>query len=780
MEYVIQMNSVNQAEAGTYLLREGETAECVCLILKGKAAVDGRGVYLTLGAGSFLGLNDLYEGKYLCDYISLEDVSFYAFPVKNPSGLGQILSANKEYGGLMLWSFSRYISDLTAFSEELTKQAAEQFKYCRNTYERYREISSEQKLKPRNLQLVHGLQEFHAAVRPAEKKLRYYREAAGIALDKHKDYFSGAPVMVQYHVEEEAELINGLLKGCREAAEYLEDVFHLIINQGDENLFVYIAALIGDIRAKNGDENELTDMLDELTERINKIDIFFSDCIGRVLYVDRERLEKIYAAVLSGGKVIIAEPENEVIEEIQGEDLDKLTRSLQGSLRKILAFSEWDPEKADRFERNINEFVQLQDRMLQSNEIRKLKKEITEQFFDLYMEVFLNAYRNDSLPPAVELFLNYAFVDERLIDREQLAQLWSFPREEQQPEPCRVYSLREWLTLIYEMKRVPSKSEFDMEYEETLRDMKKRGQVSDAEIRQALNNPKRWLDYEIHNVFSCNDRLINGQISTFVPILYGDSLSLKLSSSFTGKKTINDLVVRLLQKDPTVFYRELMYTNVAGGLEREYIMRPVYPEIILFPISGANGIMWQDISGKHRDSSGRFLMPRFFEGRPEDTMVRMLGRFRWELCRTIQGSSWNSIQVKSLTSEYCDYLQYFRKNHELSEEKKEKLKMQIQHAKGNSRETFVQDYEMWIKYESTGAIRMNKVAREILATYCPFAKQTRKSLAGQPIFDEAGARFERNLTRKLYELDLHYRNLEKDNINIPEEMLLTMEYYKTV
>ena len=58
---------------------------------------------------------------------------------------------------------------------------------------------------------------------------------------------------------------------------------------------------------------------------------------------------------------------------------------------------------------------------------------------------------------------------------------------------------------------------------------------------------------------------------------------------------------------------------------------------------------------------------------------------------------------KSLTSEYSDYLQFYRKNRDLSEEKKDKIKLQIQKGRNNSSEIFVIDYEAWINYESKGA-----------------------------------------------------------------------------
>ena len=187
--------------------------------------------------------------------------------------------------------------------------------------------------------------------------------------------------------------------------------------------------------------------------------------------------------------------------------------------------------------------------------------------------------------------------------------------------------------------------------------------------------------------------------------------------------------------------------------------------------------MWQETSSRKRDSAGRILVPMFFEGAPDDAMLRALGRFRWELCKTIMGLSWNNIQVKSLTSEYFDYVTYYRKNHDLSDEKKEKIKTQLTKARNNIREVFVQDYECWINYEANGALRLNKVVRELFATYIPFPKSIRANVEQQPVFDDAFARFERNLKKKVYDLDLHYKNLEKAGSEITPELKITKEFY---
>jgi hypothetical protein len=113
-------------------------------------------------------------------------------------------------------------------------------------------------------------------------------------------------------------------------------------------------------------------------------------------------------------------------------------------------------------------------------------------------------------------------------------------------------------------------------------------------------------------------------------------------------------------------------------------------------------------------------------------MVETMGRYRWEICRKEQGVYWNDIREKSLTSEYCDYIQFYRKNTELSAEAKEKIKTALARVRNNYREVFVKDYQAWMKFESQGSFRLNKISRDILVKYCPFAREVRQNLASNP------------------------------------------------
>jgi hypothetical protein len=88
------------------------------------------------------------------------------------------------------------------------------------------------------------------------------------------------------------------------------------------------------------------------------------------------------------------------------------------------------------------------------------------------------------------------------------------------------------------------------------------------------------------------------------------------------------------------------------------------------------------------------------------------------------------------------------------------------------------DYEMWMKNEVNGAMKLNKVAREIMATYCPFEKNIRTQLAAQPAFEDAMARYRRESAKKLREVELRHFAITKNGIELPQELIDTMAYYK--
>ena len=74
-------------------------------------------------------------------------------------------------------------------------------------------------------------------------------------------------------------------------------------------------------------------------------------------------------------------------------------------------------------------------------------------------------------------------------------------------------------------------------------------------------------------------------------------------------------------------------------------------------------------------------------------------------------------------------------------------------------------------------MKMNKVAREIVATYCPFEKELRTKLNAQKPYEVAQARSYRNALKKKQEFELKIKAIQKVTADVPEEILETYSYY---
>lgn len=113
----------------------------------------------------------------------------------------------------------------------------------------------------------------------------------------------------------------------------------------------------------------------------------------------------------------------------------------------------------------------------------------------------------------------------------------------------------------------------------------------------------------------------------------------------------------------------------------------VIPVLFCFPNVGTRAALWQEIEGKKRDSKARMIMPIFL-AENDMTFTALCGEYRWEITKTEQGVHWNDLKDLSLTSEYNDYIQFYKKNREFNTEQREKIKKQIQKAGSNLEELF--------------------------------------------------------------------------------------------
>ncbi len=775
MKQTINLNAVNQYKKGDSIYTEGDTLSSIALVIKGRIQIHNDGACYLMGPGMFLAVSDIIHGRYQSTYTACEDAAFYVFAVDHKDDLENIMSINKDYNGFIIMSLNKVISELGRLYKGMLKHGHGLYNFLTDKFKFYYDSASRLGYTARRPEWVDELSEFDSFLVPDLDKINYYKECANIPIDVLKPFYSHSNIITMYQLEDQFELITQLNEILKDQATKLLAMSEYLIDDSDTCLFGLIAAYAIEIVNANGNSAELLDTMDSIIEKIDMIESFFKSSLGSKMNIKRKRMEEAYHLLFTGTKD--KDMSVQTYLKYSVEEAEKVIADLEESFKQILDYSSIDADKAKRYQDNMQDFVNLRDKLSIDDNGRKIRKQLTDEFYDLYKHVFLRAYKDKNIPRIIDMFLKYGYADERLLTKEQLLSLY-FLKEEETSEAIPIYNIKEWLTLIFEGKKEPSKNEFDQEYNEMLISLKNKGKITEKQAKEYIIDMERKLDYEIQNMFRYNNRTTNGQISTFVPVLHKDMMYGQFEQSLITPKSAMEAFNKLLEVDYSVFDRETLYVNQEKKIEKEYIIERIYPDIILMPTVGINGVMWQEITGKKRNSPGRILFPIFCEANLFQNIVKVCGRFRWEMCRTIEGTAWNDIKVKSLTSEYSDYLQFYRKNRELSEERKEKLKYQIQKGRNNSREIFVIDYEAWVNYESRGAIKLNKPVREIMATYCPFAKDLRERLIIQPIFEEAYMRFNRSRLNKIREIEGRHRLLQKDNIELTNELVDTLKYYK--
>ena len=164
-------------------------------------------------------------------------------------------------------------------------------------------------------------------------------------------------------------------------------------------------------------------------------------------------------------------------------------------------------------------------------------------------------------------------------------------------------------------------------------------------------------------------------------------------------------------------------------------------------------------------------VPMFSSANNKLMFTKLAGEFRWEMCRREQGVHWNDVTVPSLTSEFSDYIQFYRKNRDISPEMREKIKAQLQSARNSAKGVFVSDYILYIEYESRGSLRLNKVSRGIIFRYCPFPKEKRESLAiSAPAFKELVEKYNIKIAQKHHLMDILIQKITKAGFDVPKEI----------
>lgn len=456
-----------------------------------------------------------------------------------------------------------------------------------------------------------------------------------------------------------------------------------------------------------------------------------------------------------------------------------LPEEVRNSLEKILAYSGLAPERARLFTAHLEVFKRLSDNPRADKEIRRLKGALATLFFEVYGMVARKVLEDKNPGRVYQMFLHYGFMDEGLAGVDNTLTLYEMVDQAPGEGKCSVYNGQTWLGKIISREKEPSVNDFGLDYQDVFREKKRRGEITDKDKAQYDEDLDGRIDHEIGGLFKMGQRMCCGRSSDYFPIFHRGMVTGDLSKSLVTPQRLEESLDRILQVDFSALHRETVYSNPEKGIRQELIMQAVWPDFILMPVFGAEGVMWQGLSGKLMNSPGRFLFPIFLSANLDDVMLETVAKFRWELSRALFAYTLSDSQEGALVGDYSSYIQFYKKNRDLSSDAKEKLKVQIEKKRNHTADVFASDYYAWVQYESKGLLRLNKVAREILFKHCPFSRPIRDSLEKQPLFSQFIRQFENIRARQARLLEARYAKLQRSGIELDKELEENLRYYQS-
>lgn len=703
---------------------------------------------------------------YLCDYIAAEDTTLAAFVCTNSEDLKKIIAGQNKVRGIFLRAALVQRHQLLCLYSDLSSKVI----MFRNTvgilYNDYKTFCGRYRIQEESFSKI---EQFKALVMQHRAERWEVSNSVSIIKNYMQDYLQligrddGMTVGV---IMEAAAQMRRFTQGIFEMEAYLSYNKDILLGDSGMDLFQLFFDLAVEMQVKKHSMEPVEEKVRLIAETAEKLQIYNDRMISRRMEEFREY-------------DYIGEAQGENRKGAEGYAEKEMDLSTVNCVLHILKYADYTGEEIDNISDMIDQYFSLPDLLSTDHEVYALRKKVTAVFYEIYFRVFVRAVKDESsLTPILKMFLNFGFMKYSLITEEHAKALYNLCSHLDICQSKHIFTIYEWLKRIYKGSRETSKNEFDKNYPAYLMECCRTGEITKEQMQKQLQDPEKAVEFEIRNMFMPINKLTYGRVTTFCPILYGNDLINSVDKMLVTAEKLETALNDVRKLDYSLFYREVPFSDPSKGINSEWVVKEILPDIILMPNAGTKAMMWQETAGNRNDTSARFMFPVFTSADVSDLMMEVLGRYRWEMCRKIEGIYWNDFREKSLTAEYCAYLQFYRKNNELSPETKEKIKSTLSSAKNNYREVFVKDYINLLKFESKGSYRLNKIARDILIRYCPFAKSVRDELRANPFYQMSITRCEAEAAKKLRHYQGVYQKYDKAGGEKAGEMRETVLFYE--
>ncbi len=741
--------AVKEFPAGTQVIQSGQNLTALHVIAKGTVRATYPGGEFYLSKGDVVGVCEIFFGSYFISYQTEETTSFASYPC-SLTQLSGFMRNNADLANFIVTSLFKQLHEILDQYELSHFDCDNFYHYLMSSYEDYKTFCTKHGFAARELPAMETLTQLVLEEDVDGWLDGYYSQLRKMVTEKsaknqNPDFLTGLVLKADQDIYQ-------VISVCRALYEYKAEITNLLMNENHLDFFDLYAGILYKLGPNDTDSTTLIAALSTMMIQLES-----QPSIDKEMYKQRvaEYREKLNS-----------------LSDYTGEETAKTDEvpEITGSMNTILTYSGVSGETASAFRTAVDKFAKMADKNGSDDAARKLRLTITKLFYQIYEAAFLKSLKDNAVPKVVKMFFNFGYVDENLAGLENASYLYRIVDRIPTDPKRKVYTIYEWLKAIYQGEKVPSRNEFDSDFIAYLHELKMNGKITAAEEVAMQTDREKQVLFELNNMFQTVNKITFGRIVNFCPIFSEHNVLKDLDVSLVSVDKVEAAFNMIRSFDFSAYYRDIIYTNPDLGIGKESISVEVLPDLILMPNVGIRGVAWQEIEGRKRTTPARMMVSIFQMEDLTNILVRLTGDFRWEMCKRVQGARWNDVSEASLTSEYFDYIQFYKKNRDLSADAKDKIKLSMQKAKNSFKEMFIRDYESWVLYEGSGSPRLNKVSRTILFTYCPFAKEIRVRLKANPLYKEMMDRYDIKLSQKIHHYNNLFQKLKNTNTPVPEEL----------
>lgn len=744
-------------KAGDLLIRSGSNVDNIWYIGEGRVLATNGAIKISLKKGDFIGIVDFITGLHSFDYVAQENATIINFCTREVLMQTNFFYSKTENSRAIALSMNRIAKETYMQLDSLCSRGEKICSFVTDTITAYRNLCNEIHVDSRNFDIFNDIPEPVNMVY-SQKSLFQYHKGLSLQLanrDTATELINN--MFVPGYMLHTSNDIQEIVGAVEYASAIIEDSNNILINSNKEDLL----ECFNDLYITVGENHSLS----------GKIMDHMSDICSQAIEIPAE---------IKDARLLEMKNRSEMIKSVSAkESSGNVEALLYKSMDKILEFAQFDEEKSKTFKKLVAEFKNLADPGSLDDDAKRIRKEIESLFYMLYLSVMEASIEAiEEIPVLIKMFLNFGYLDEELAGLKNAVELYELAQTFAGKPSEGIYTGYEWLLAIFTRDVEPSINEFDQTYEQFISEMAENGRIPQKQLNLYLRDRGQMVMFELQNMFRHASKICSGRILNYCPIFCDYQILRSPKEDIVDARILKEAIDSVRNIDFSIFYRETVCVYSKKENIHDRIHVEVKPRFVLLPVVGSRGSMWQEIEGRDKLTAARMMLPVFDVDSLEKAILRMFAEYRWEMCKRIQGARWNDVTDPSLTSLYYDYLQFYRKNSEISTDQKEKIKLGLQKNRNSYKEYFISDYAEYIKYESTGSPHLVKASRAVLYAMCPFSAPIRNKLSSNPIFEEMNNKYKMKVAQNLHRLENISKKLISKNQPVPKELEREVAFYR--